>query len=102
MLLRASRINHYGIVRILLERNVDVNIADDCKETALSVASDNGHDAVVQLLLQTDGIDVNSKDRKGQNALSHALLRNHASTAQLLFTAGAIDGRETSIPANPV
>jgi ankyrin repeat protein len=102
MLLQASRIGHEGIVRILLERNVDVNLGDRDGWPALSWASEKGHDAVVKLLLQAEGIDINSKDDEGRTALSYALPRNKTSTAQLLLTAGAIDGRETSIPANSV
>jgi hypothetical protein len=68
MLLQSSSIGHEGIVRILLERSVDVNLADGNGDTALTWASTNGHDSVVKLLLQTDGIDINLKDNRGRTA----------------------------------
>jgi ankyrin repeat protein len=92
MLLQASRIGHEGIVRILLERGVDVNLADNNCHTALSWASKNGHDSVVKLLLQTEHIDVNSKDhRYGQTALTWASQRGHDSVVKLLLQMDGID-----------
>ncbi|KAI5785397.1 hypothetical protein FPQ18DRAFT_87167 [Pyronema domesticum] len=91
MLLQAVRIGHEGIVRILLERGVDVNLADGNNRTALSWASLYGHDSVVKLLLQADGIDINSKDVIGRTALSWASLYGHDSVVTLLLQADGID-----------
>ncbi|KAI5785392.1 hypothetical protein FPQ18DRAFT_87085 [Pyronema domesticum] len=92
MLLQAVRIGHEGIVRILLERGVDVNLADGNNRTALSWASENGHDSVVKLLLQADGIDINSKDSEyDRTALSWASENGHDSVVKLLLQADGID-----------
>jgi ankyrin repeat protein len=102
-LLRASRNGHNSVVELLLQaEGIDINAKNNYGYTALSWASQNGHDSVVKLLLQAEGTDINSKRNYGQTALSCALLYKKASTAQLLLIAGAIDERETSIPANTV
>jgi ankyrin repeat protein len=87
MLLQASRIGHDGIVRILLERNVDVNCADGYDRTALSWASEKGHDSVVKLLPQAKDIDINSKDHIGRTALSRASENGHDLVVKLLLQA---------------
>jgi ankyrin repeat protein len=92
MLLQASSIGHDGIVRILLERGVDVNLADERNRTALSWASESGHDSVVKLLLQVDGIGINSKDGTyRQTALSWTSGDDRNSVVTLLLQGDGID-----------
>jgi hypothetical protein len=91
MLLQASSVGNEEIVRILLERSVDVNLADGNDRTALSWASGNGHDSVVKLLLQADGIDVNSKDGYGRTALLQASYYGRDLVVKLLLQADGID-----------
>jgi ankyrin repeat protein len=92
MLLQASRIRHGGIVRILLDRSVDVNLADVHGRTALVLASEKGHDSVVKLLLQAEGIEINSKgDLYGQTALSLASQYGRDSVVKLLLQMDGID-----------
>jgi ankyrin repeat protein len=70
MLLQASTIDHEGIVHILMERSMDVNLADRNAWTAMIWALKEGHDSVLKLLLQTDGIDINTKSDIDLTALS--------------------------------
>jgi ankyrin repeat protein len=92
MLLQASRIGHEGIVHILLEWGVDINLTDGYHRTAMSWASKEGQDSVVKLLLQAEGIDINLKDGIcGQNALSLASENRHDSVVKLLLQAEGID-----------
>ncbi|KAI5782826.1 ankyrin repeat-containing domain protein [Pyronema domesticum] len=109
MLLQASSIGHEGIVRILLDRSVDVNLADRNSRTALSWAFGKGHDSVVKLLLQAEGVDINSKSNSGidinskdtmvatalrtagRTALSKACFNGHDSVVKLLLQEEGID-----------
>jgi ankyrin repeat protein len=49
------------VVKLLLESGkVDVDSRDNQKQTPLSLAAQNGHEAVVKLLLDTGKVDVDS------------------------------------------
>jgi len=56
------------IVRLLLDRGADVNAVSDMGETALIIASSNGHENIVRLLLDR-GADVNAVDSYHETAL---------------------------------
>ncbi|KAL6824568.1 hypothetical protein J3E69DRAFT_381417 [Trichoderma sp. SZMC 28015] len=61
--------------------------------SALSWASGNGHEAIVQLLLDSNKVDVNSRDYNGWTPLKWATEKKHTKTAQLLLDQGAtLDG----------
>ncbi|KAI5814639.1 hypothetical protein BZA77DRAFT_356429 [Pyronema omphalodes] len=102
MLLQASCVGNVEIVRLLLRKNVNVNLADGNGRTALSWASKNGHDSVlwasteghssvVKLLLQSEFIDINSKDNCGWTALLWASEIGHDSVIDLLLQSAGID-----------
>ncbi|KAI5806030.1 hypothetical protein BZA77DRAFT_368299 [Pyronema omphalodes] len=91
MLLQASRVGNDGIVRILLEKGVNINLADSKSMTALSWAAKHGHDSVVKLLLRAHGIDVESKEFRGRTAFSLACGNDHYSVVKLLLQANGID-----------
>jgi ankyrin repeat protein len=56
------------VVKLLLERSVDIKAKDGYGHTLLSCAAKNGHEAVVKLLLGMNaGID--AKDEDGQTPL---------------------------------
>ncbi len=47
-------------------------------------AAENGHTAVVELLLAAPGIDVNAKDSKGDTALIKAAENGHTAVVNLI------------------
>jgi Ankyrin repeats (3 copies) len=85
-----------AVVRLLLERNsdiradIDINSKDYYNRTALSLASQQGHEAVVKLLLDSRAdIDIDSKDRYDRTALSLAAQQGHEAMVKLLLDSKA-------------
>lgn len=72
-------------VEILLIVGTDVN--SRCKEerTFLSKAAEQGHEAVVKVLLSRNDIEVDSKDRDGRTPLSRAAEKGHKAVANVLL-----------------
>jgi ankyrin repeat protein len=64
------------VVKLLLEAGADVNAQFRDYETALYVASLEGHESVVKLLLEA-GADVNAQFRDYETALYVASLEGH-------------------------
>ncbi|OPB45722.1 hypothetical protein A0O28_0092880 [Trichoderma guizhouense] len=83
-----------AVQRVLSTRGCQADITDTLfGRTALSWASGNGHEAIVQLLLDTNKVDVNSRDHNGWTPLKWAAEKKQAKTAQILLDEGAtIDG----------
>ncbi|KAH7114077.1 hypothetical protein EDB81DRAFT_862436 [Dactylonectria macrodidyma] len=71
-LMVASSYGHRAVVKLLLEKDADVEAKDSERgRTSLSWAVGNGHEAVVKLLLEK-GANVESRDRDGRTPLSWA------------------------------
>ncbi|KAH0536261.1 hypothetical protein FGG08_006856, partial [Glutinoglossum americanum] len=80
------------IVNGLLERGDKPNSMDGYGRTALSRAAENGHEAVVKLLLGVESIDMNSKDwYNGQAALLWAAQNGHEAVVKMLLSVESID-----------
>jgi hypothetical protein len=74
-------------VTMALKRMTDVNSKGKNGNTALIVASLNGHKHVVEILL-LNGADVNIRNRTGITALGGAVKMGNVEIAQLLKEAG--------------
>ncbi|KDP28638.1 hypothetical protein JCGZ_14409 [Jatropha curcas] len=73
-----------------LEKGVEPNLADYDKRTALHLASCEGCNEIVVLLLEK-GADVNSVDRWGRTPLSDARSFGHEDICKILESRGGID-----------
>ena len=60
-------------------------------QTPLSWAAEQGHEAVVKLLLETDKVKVDSKDKNGQTPLLRAARRGHEAVVKLLLKTGKVE-----------
>jgi len=89
-LIKASRLGHIHVVRLLLEARAEVDMEDNNGRCALSHARKG-------LLLEARA-EVNLEDNNGRCALSHGRKGGHAGVARLLLDARAA-GREC---VNPV
>jgi ankyrin repeat protein len=73
---------------LLLDKNADVNAADNSGQTALMLASKEGYSGIVQMLLDKKA-DANAKDKNGRTALMLASQGGHEEVKKLLVKAGA-------------
>ena len=85
---------YFGIqeaAHILLQRWQDVDLSDGYGRTPLSYAAENGHEAVVRLLLDK-GADIESKNYNGgRTPLWWAAGKGHEAVVKLLLGADGID-----------
>jgi ankyrin repeat protein len=75
----------------LLKSGMAVDSKDSSGQTPLSWAAENGHEAVVKLLLAKDGVDLNSKHRSGQTPLSWAAENGREAVVKLLLAKDGVD-----------
>ncbi|KAK4165515.1 ankyrin repeat-containing domain protein [Cladorrhinum sp. PSN259] len=89
----AAKAGHAAIIKQILllgkSHEVDPNTQGNGKETPLLIASDRGHDAVVNVLLDAKGIRPELKDTLGRTPLAVAASRGHAEIVKRLV---AVDG----------
>jgi ankyrin repeat protein len=64
------------MVKLLLEKGVELESKEEHGWTPLSCAAMNGHETVVKLLLKK-GAELESKDERGQTPLSKAAENGH-------------------------
>ena len=69
----AAQFGHTEVMKMLLEKNVDVNNANSRGETALLLAASGGHMEAMKLLLEM-GADVDKEDNDCCTPLDMALL----------------------------
>ncbi|KAH8588258.1 ankyrin repeat protein, partial [Bisporella sp. PMI_857] len=80
-----------GAINILLDRG-QLNIQDSYGKTPLSWAAENGHEAVVRLLLDTSKANIDLQDNKyGQTPLLWAAENGHEAVVRLLLGTGKVD-----------
>ena len=61
-----------NVVKLLLDRNADINAADDRGRTALMIAAELDHAAIVDILVK-HGADRSITDKQGKTALDLAV-----------------------------
>jgi hypothetical protein len=88
---------YFGLVDTimgLLKKGHNPHLQDSYGRTPLSWAAENGHKAVVKLLLEAKA-DVNAKDNKGQTPLWCAARNGHEAVVKLLLEAKAdVDAKD--------
>ena len=84
----ASRNGHCQIIRMLLDRNVDVEIPDVDQRTPLMYAAEKGHKDVMDILLAHNA-KVNVVDKDGSTALMLAVKKSKLGCVQRLLANGA-------------
>jgi ankyrin repeat protein len=73
------------VLRSQLENGGNVNAVDHDHQTPLSLAAENGHEEVVELLLVRNDIQVNSKDNIGHTPLSLAAFNGQEGVVKQLL-----------------
>jgi len=76
------------VKQLLDSGKVDEDSKDRCDRTALSLAAQKGHEAVVKLLLDSGKVDVDSKDSDGLTPLWWAAQNGHEAVVKLLLDSG--------------
>ncbi|KFY95102.1 hypothetical protein V500_02953 [Pseudogymnoascus sp. VKM F-4518 (FW-2643)] len=77
------------LCRLFKDNAVNTNATDEDGWTPLLLATRNGHEAVVKLLLDSDIVDVDSKDGEGRTPLLWAAENGHEAVVKLLLDKGA-------------
>lgn len=87
----AARLGEVRIMQTLLRAGADVNNTNVYGEPPLYTACKNGHENVVQTLLQDRNINVNQVDERGRIPLHTATSRNYATIVSRLLNKPGID-----------
>ncbi|KAH6848202.1 ankyrin repeat protein [Chaetomium sp. MPI-CAGE-AT-0009] len=72
-------------VEMLLNQFVDVNDRNGEGRTPLSLAAENGHDAIVKLLVGKDSVKPDTPDNDGRTPLSWAAGNGHDAVVGVLL-----------------
>eukprot|EP00548_Thalassiothrix_antarctica_P012360 CAMPEP_0194161710 /NCGR_PEP_ID=MMETSP0152-20130528/79083_1 /TAXON_ID=1049557 /ORGANISM="Thalassiothrix antarctica, Strain L6-D1" /LENGTH=896 /DNA_ID=CAMNT_0038871525 /DNA_START=985 /DNA_END=3675 /DNA_ORIENTATION=- len=101
-LLQASHRGLAEVVKSLLEKHIATNkegyVDDESDEgiTPLISAASEGHDEIVQLIVDSKKADINGKDKDGTNSLMAASARGHHLVVEILLKAGAAVNEQNS------
>lgn len=93
----AASFGHDAIAQLLLDYKVDPDPKDQDGRTPLSYAAENGHFAVVRVLLTMPNVDPNSRHafRGRRTPLSYAAENGHLAVVTRLLERGAVpDARD--------
>ena len=75
------------IVKLLIEKGIDINQIDEQGRNALHLALTRDHKEIVLLLIEK-GIDINQTNKDGFNALHLACEEGHLEVVQILIEKG--------------
>ena len=84
-LLWAAGNGHEGVVRILLEQNVDPENAGGYGQTPLSRAAEYGNEGVVRMLLERNDVNPNTTDDDERTPLLSAARNRHEEVVRILL-----------------
>lgn len=87
----ASAYNLISVVKVILARNVWADPKDKSGDTPLSRAAANGHNVVVDMLMNRDDVDVNSKNKRCRTPLSMASKCGHEAMVMMLLNRPDVD-----------
>ncbi|CAM5999797.1 unnamed protein product [Sphagnum balticum] len=87
--LATAQKDHADIVKLLIQKNANVNMPNDNGTTPLLVESRRNHMECAELLLAVDDIDVNAMNNDGKTALTAAAYEGHEEMLSLLIDHGA-------------
>jgi ankyrin repeat protein len=94
--------DQYSTVKLLLEKEVDVNVLDKNGKTPLHwAAGRRGYDSIVKLLLEK-GVDVNVLDKNGWTPLHYTAESGEYTTVKLLLKKGADVNAQTKDGKTPL
>lgn len=86
--LTTATCKHPSILELLLDRGVDINVADIAGTTALIAAAKNGDIESIRVLLSHKA-NIEQKDAGGDTALIYATTKGHLPVVKLLVDSGA-------------
>lgn len=75
----------------LLEHKHSPHLRDVYGQTPVSWAAENGHEAVVEVLLAVEGIFLDCRDNEGETALSKAAGNGHTAVVKLLLAQDSVN-----------
>ncbi|RYP62481.1 hypothetical protein DL771_009725 [Monosporascus sp. 5C6A] len=85
---------YFGVkkaVEALLHKNVDADSKDNYGRTPLLWAAENGHEAIIKLLLDTGEVDADTKDHSSRTPLWWAVENGNKAIVKLLLDTGKVD-----------
>lgn len=84
-LLVATRLNHIGIARLLIEAGADVNAKDNIRDTPFLYAGAEGRNDILRAILASGRADLKDTNRYGGTALIPAAHHGHPETVRILL-----------------
>ena len=76
-------------VENLLNQGVDVNLKNDCGNTALMIAAAKGNIEMLGIMIHLGKADLNSQDCYGHTPLMWAIVKGHLEIVKILINEGA-------------
>ncbi|KAK2751869.1 hypothetical protein FQN54_008541 [Arachnomyces sp. PD_36] len=96
-LLWAAAVGREVTVLKLLKEGANVHTTNRLQKTPLFLAAQNGHDAVLQLLLSVDGIDADAQNNEELTPLTLAAIGGHKKVVELLLARYDVDADHSAM-----